>query len=239
MTTGMTRWSGRSPTGGCAAPRSQLCNWAPAGASVGQADITERLLTDERRIRRLLGALDDAVRYDEETAGGNRMLAEVWGRLAALLELRAEAGQKIGRVALSGQKRDEAVQAQDTVAAYKDVCEVVEEARLHPVGSAAWWLAITAALRASSDRIACEDRGVLVSPGYAPRQGQDAQRSSPQQGRTGREHPLAAGLGWERCRAPGHARWRINMGRETANIPGRILAQFWRHHAPGVFHAFR
>ena len=68
------------------------------------ADIIEVILADHKRIRRMLGALDDAARYGEDPCAG-WMLAPVWCRLAGLLELHAEAEEEICYLALFGQSR--------------------------------------------------------------------------------------------------------------------------------------
>jgi Hemerythrin HHE cation binding domain len=68
------------------------------------ADIIEVILADHKRIRRMLGALDDAASYGEDPCAG-WMLAPVWCRLADLLELHAEAEEEICYLALFGQGR--------------------------------------------------------------------------------------------------------------------------------------
>jgi hypothetical protein len=68
------------------------------------ADIIEVMLADHKRIRRMLGALDDAARYGEDPCAG-WMLAPVWRRLADLLELHAEAEEEICYLVLFGQGR--------------------------------------------------------------------------------------------------------------------------------------
>jgi hypothetical protein len=68
------------------------------------ADIIEVILADHKRIRRMLGALEDAASYGEDPCAG-WMLAPVWCRLADLLELHAEAEEEICYLALFGQGR--------------------------------------------------------------------------------------------------------------------------------------
>ena len=67
-------------------------------------DIIEVILADHKRIRRMLGALDDAASYGEDPCAG-WMLAPVWCRLADLFELHAAAGEEICYLALFGQGR--------------------------------------------------------------------------------------------------------------------------------------
>ena len=112
MKTRMTRLGRSSPGRILAVPRPGTGDWPPAGASQSRpdgkgpqmADIIEVILADDKRIRRLLRALDDSARYGEDSYAG-WMLAPVWCRLADLLELRAEAGEEICYLALFGQGR--------------------------------------------------------------------------------------------------------------------------------------
>ena len=67
-------------------------------------DIIEVILADHKRIRKMLGALDDAASYGEDPCAG-WMLAPVWCRLADLLELHAEAEEEICYLALFGKGR--------------------------------------------------------------------------------------------------------------------------------------
>lgn len=128
------------------------------------ADIIELILADHRRIRMLLGALGGAARNGEDP-GATCMLTPVWDRLAGLLELHAEAEEEICYLAMFGPGPDAAARMQDAIADHDDIREAVAEARLHPPGSAAWWRAVTAARRASSDHIAREERGALAAFG--------------------------------------------------------------------------
>jgi Hemerythrin HHE cation binding domain len=127
-------------------------------------DIIELILADHQRIRRLLGALDDAARYGEGP-GASKALAQVWRRLAGLLELHAEAEEEICYLALFGAGQDATAQMQDAIDDHDDIREAVREARLHAAGSAIWWRAVNAALRASRDHIAREESGALAAFG--------------------------------------------------------------------------
>jgi hypothetical protein len=127
------------------------------------ADIIEVILADHKRIRRMLGALDDAASYGEDPCAG-WMLAPVWCRLADLLELHAEAEEDL----LSGPVRAgqaATAQMQDAIADHDDCREEVREAGLHAAGSALWWRAVASALWASSDHVAREQRGALAAFG--------------------------------------------------------------------------
>ncbi|HEY5356952.1 MAG TPA: hemerythrin domain-containing protein [Streptosporangiaceae bacterium] len=141
------------------------------------ADIIELILADHRRLRRLVTALGDATRHGEDP-GATCMSAAVWDRLAGLLELHAEAEEEICYLAMFGPGQDAAARMQDAIADHDDIREAVAEARLHPPGSAAWWRAVTAARRASSDHIAREERGALATFGRSPARRPDPRTSS-------------------------------------------------------------
>jgi len=128
------------------------------------ADIIEVILADHKRIRRMLGALDDAASYGEDPCAG-WMLAPVWCRLAGLLELHAEAEEEICYLALFGQGRPRPRRCQDAVADHDDFRQEVREAGLHAAGSALWWRAVASALWASGDHVAREQRGALAAFG--------------------------------------------------------------------------
>ncbi len=54
---------------------------------------------------------------------------------------------------------------QDAIADHDDFRQEVREARLHAAGSAIWWRVVAAALWASSDHVAREQRGALPTFG--------------------------------------------------------------------------
>jgi hypothetical protein len=108
MKTGMTRLGRRSPGRTLAVPRPHADGWLPAGASQWRPHRKGHrwptASSDQKRIRRMLGALDDAASYGEDPCA-SWMLAPVWCRLADLLELYAEAEEEICYLALFGQAR--------------------------------------------------------------------------------------------------------------------------------------
>lgn len=128
------------------------------------ADVVELILADHDRIRRLLSALDDTARPSEDTVG-NWPLDPVWRRLAGLTELHAEAEEEICHLAMFGQSQGAAEQRHEGVADHDDMREAIAEARLHPGGSALWWLAVSAARRGITRHIAREERGMLAAFG--------------------------------------------------------------------------
>ncbi|MGH3254249.1 MAG: hemerythrin domain-containing protein [Streptosporangiaceae bacterium] len=124
-------------------------------------DVIDLILADHARLRRLFAVLEDAARYGEQP-GARAMLSEAWARLAGLLELHAGAEEEICYLALFGQGAQAAAELQDALADHGGIREAVHEAGLHEVGDRAWWRAVTAAVRASSDHLASEEQGVLA-----------------------------------------------------------------------------
>ena len=128
------------------------------------ADIIEVILADHKRIRRMLGALDNAASYGEDPCAG-WMLAPVWCRLADLLELHAEAEEEICYLALFGQGRPRPRRCRTRSPTMTTYAKRVREAGVHAAGSALWWRAVASALWASSDHVAREQRGALAAFG--------------------------------------------------------------------------
>jgi hypothetical protein len=136
------------------------------------ADIIELILFDHERILRLQTALSDVARYYRD-AGSAWALASIWDRLAALIEIHTEAEEEICYLAMFGTSRAGQAHMQEAIADHDDIREAFGEARLLPVGSAAWWRAVKAALSTWVEQIDREEQGVLAD--FARRAGR-AQR---------------------------------------------------------------
>lgn len=121
------------------------------------ADIVDVLLADYRRIRRLLGAFRDAIRYSGGP-GADRSL-NVWLRLAQVLEEHMQAAGEIYYPALAA--CGEAARAELAVADLMDLREALAEAELQPGGSAAWWRAVETALRLAQHHVCREEQFCL------------------------------------------------------------------------------
>jgi hypothetical protein len=127
-------------------------------------DVTELIIGDHERIRRLLTVLDDGARYG---AGDGRMcpdwlLPAIWSRLASLLILHADAEQEICFVAMYGGHRNGCREFAEAVALLDDVRAAVAEARLFRPGDPAWWRAAEAARRSICDHIFATETGALA-----------------------------------------------------------------------------
>jgi len=125
-------------------------------------DITQLILDDHHEQRRLFAILEQVSRTDTE------VLAAVWGRLAAFLELHAAAEEEIFypallQVGLAAQRKagveDETL---DAIGDHNDIRDAVAEVARHPVGGDGWYDAVAAANLANSDHMAEEEREGLT-----------------------------------------------------------------------------
>ena len=125
-------------------------------------DITQLILDDHHEQRRLFAILEQVSRTDTE------VLAAVWGRLAAFLELHAAAEEEIFypallQVGLAAQRKagveDETL---DAIGDHNDIRDAVAEVARHPAGGDGWYDAVAAANLANSDHMAEEEREGLT-----------------------------------------------------------------------------
>ena len=137
----------------------------PDEASDGRAmDITQLILDDHHEQRRLFARLEQIDRTD--TAA----LSAVWTRLAAFLEVHAEAEEqlfypellRVGKGVDSVSPQAETV---DAIGDHNDIRDAVAVAADHEVGSDGWYDAVAGANEANSDHMAEEEREApLISP---------------------------------------------------------------------------
>jgi hypothetical protein len=125
-------------------------------------DITQLILDDHHEQRRLFAILEQVDPADRDT------LRAVWDRLAAFLELHAQAEEEIFypellRVGTSarrtGQVEDETL---DAIGDHNDIRDAIAGVAGHAVGSAEWYAAVAAANLANSDHMAEEEREGLT-----------------------------------------------------------------------------
>lgn len=140
-------------------PSGQALTVVPSGGQ--PADIIELILADHRRIRRLCGALEDAVRQSSDPGHG-WMLAPAWERLAGLLEEHTRAEDEICRLPMfrclpraSGSRRE-------AIGDHDDIREAISEASLQPAASVPWRRAVRAVVTTSTNHIDWEEREVLA-----------------------------------------------------------------------------
>ncbi|HEU5421452.1 MAG TPA: hemerythrin domain-containing protein [Streptosporangiaceae bacterium] len=120
-------------------------------------DITQLILDDHHEQRRLFSILEQVDRADTGT------LSAVWGRLAAFLDLHAEAEEEIFYPALLrvGRRGAEG-ETLDAIHDHNEIRDAVAAAGQHEVGSSGWFDAVAGANRANGDHMAEEEREGLT-----------------------------------------------------------------------------
>jgi hypothetical protein len=125
-------------------------------------DITQLILDDHHEQRRLFAILEQIDR------GQTGVLAAVWDRLAAFLELHAAAEEEIFYPELLqvgvAAHRTAAVEEEtlDAIGDHNEIRDAVAEVARHQVGTDAWYAAVAAANQANSDHMGEEEREGLT-----------------------------------------------------------------------------
>jgi hypothetical protein len=125
-------------------------------------DITELILTDHHEQRHRFAILDDVDPSDTAT------LAAVWSRLAAMLEVHAQAEELFfypellkvgGRV---GRKEVADEETEDAIADHNEIRDGILAASRHEVGSEGWWAGVRAARKANDEHMGEEEHEGLA-----------------------------------------------------------------------------
>ncbi|MFF0527862.1 hemerythrin domain-containing protein [Nocardia amikacinitolerans] len=125
-------------------------------------DITELILDDHREQRRLFAIVEQ---IDRTETG---VLSAIWGRLAAFLELHAQAEEEIFYPALLqagiAARRASGVEDEtlDAIHDHNEIRDAIAEVARHRVGTDDWYAAVAAANLANSDHMAEEEREGLT-----------------------------------------------------------------------------
>lgn len=125
-------------------------------------DITQLILDDHHEQRRLFAIIEQIDRTDTES------LAALWGRLAAFLEVHAEAEERFFYPALlrvgvgAGGQDTVEDETEDAIKDHNEIRDAVAKVSRHPVGSAEWYKAISGANRANSEHMDEEERQGLT-----------------------------------------------------------------------------
>lgn len=125
-------------------------------------DITELILDDHQQQRRLFAIIEQIDDADTKS------LAAVWRWLGALLEVHAEAEERLFYPALlkvgkgAGDKPTAAAETKDAIKDHNEIRDAVAEVARHKTGSAAWRKAVAAANEANGDHMAEEEREGLT-----------------------------------------------------------------------------
>jgi Hemerythrin HHE cation binding domain len=125
-------------------------------------DITQLILDDHHEQRRLFAILEQVDPADADT------LSAVWGRLAAFLDLHAEAEEEIFYPELlklgkgAGGKDSPEDETEDAIHDHNEIRDAVAAVARHDVGSDSWYEAVARANEANSDHMAEEEREGLT-----------------------------------------------------------------------------
>ena len=124
-------------------------------------DITELILSDHHEQRRMFAMLDDIDRSDTGS------LAAVWGRLAAMLEVHAEAEElffypELLKLGERLHDDSEVEETEDAIGDHNDIRDGITEAAKHEVGSDGWWTGVTKAREANDEHMGEEEHEGLA-----------------------------------------------------------------------------
>jgi len=131
---------------------------APGGVS---ADIAELILAVHTRVGSLFAALDRSV-VSGRSARVPSALMPVWAAAAELLVLNAEAEEEICFPAIFGNGPEGLAATNRAIADHDDIREAICEARLNDAGSSAWWRAVNATRKASSNHFTGPEISALI-----------------------------------------------------------------------------
>jgi hypothetical protein len=125
-------------------------------------DITQLILDDHHEQRRLFSIVEQVDPADTDTLG------VVWGRLAAFLDLHAEAEEEIFYPELlrlgkgAGGKDSPEDETEDAIHDHNEIRDAVAAVAGQEVGSDSWYEAVARANEANSDHMAEEEREGLT-----------------------------------------------------------------------------
>jgi hemerythrin HHE cation binding domain-containing protein len=124
-------------------------------------DITEVILSDHHEQRRMFAMLDEVDRSDTGTLG------VLWTRLAAMLEVHAQAEELFfypELLELGKRLHDsaEAEETKDAIGDHNDIRDGITEASRHDPGSDGWWAGVKAARDANDEHMGEEEHEGLA-----------------------------------------------------------------------------
>ncbi|MFG1922105.1 hemerythrin domain-containing protein [Cryptosporangium sp. NPDC048952] len=118
-------------------------------------DITELILSDHHEQRRMFAMLDDVDPSDTGT------LSSLWTRLAAMLEVHAQAEELFFYPELL-KFDDEEDETKDAIGDHNDIRDGILEAGKHEVGSDGWWDGVNKAREANDEHMGEEEHEGLA-----------------------------------------------------------------------------
>ena len=119
------------------------------------------ILADHHEQRRMFAVLDEIDRSDADS------LAAVWGRLAAFLEVHAQAEElffypellKLGQRLRDDSEEEE---TEDAIGDHNDIRDGITEAAGHDVGSDGWWAGVNKSRDANDEHMGEEEHEGLA-----------------------------------------------------------------------------
>ena len=124
-------------------------------------DIVELIMADHHEQRRMFALLD-------EIGDDPGLLQPVWARLVVLLEVHADAEERLFYPRLldvgegAGGADGAGEEAKDAIRDHDDIRDGIRRTSRYPVGSSGWWQAVTDTRVANSDHMGEEEREALA-----------------------------------------------------------------------------
>jgi Hemerythrin HHE cation binding domain len=124
-------------------------------------DITELILSDHHEQRRMFAMLEEVDRSDPSTLG------VLWSRLAAMLEVHAQAEElffypELLKLGERLNDDSEVEETEDAIGDHNDIRDGITDAAQHEVGSDGWWAGVSAARKANDEHMGEEEREGLA-----------------------------------------------------------------------------
>ncbi len=124
-------------------------------------DITELILSDHHEQRRMFAQLDDIDRSDTDT------LSVLWVRLAAMLEVHAQAEElyfypELLKLGERLHDTTEVAETEDAIGDHNDIRDGITQAAQHDVGDDGWWAGVAAARKANDEHMGEEEHEGLT-----------------------------------------------------------------------------
>jgi hypothetical protein len=118
-------------------------------------DITDLIMNDHERQRRLFALLDTV--DDDDT----RSLGAIWGSLAVTLEVHAQIEEDLFYPRLLAQVPDAEDDTKDAISDHNGIREGIRAAHAATVGSTAWWAGVRRARAENDEHLGEEEQGPL------------------------------------------------------------------------------
>jgi hypothetical protein len=126
------------------------------------SEITQLILDDHDRMRRAFATLDEIAAAEKDPQRRQELLSGAWSGLAELLDLHADAEERILYPQLLEYGKDADDETDDAIGDHNDIRDGAHAAAEHDVDSDEWWKAVTTARAENSKHMAEEEREALA-----------------------------------------------------------------------------